>query len=189
MSATQSRSVDAGDFLILDDGTIMRPISAADSAALVRFHRLLSERSVRLRFFSPHSELSPSEVARFTQVDGEARVALVVECGGELVAVGRYDRLDESAVAEVAFVVADAYQRHGLATMLLHRLASAARSAGVERFVAEVLAENRPMLTVFQNAGFPIETKTEMDTVELMIHIGSDPAGTASDYAGTRQSS
>ena len=101
----------------------MRPISSADAGALVRFHGHLSARSIRMRYFSPHKELSPSEVAHFTQVDGEARVAFVVERAGELIAVGRYDRLDDQRVAEVAFVVADAYQHHGLATMLLHRLA------------------------------------------------------------------
>ena len=63
---------------------------------------------------------------RFTQVDGEARVALVIECASELVAVGRYDRLDDQGVAEVAFIVADVYQHDGLATVLLHRLADAA---------------------------------------------------------------
>ena len=140
---------------------VVRPISSADAGALLRFHGHLSARSIRLRYFYPHEDLSPSEVAHFTQIDGEARVALVVERASELIAVGRYDRLDDHRVAEVAFVVADAYQHHGLATMLLHRLADAARSVGIERFIAEVLAENRAMLSVFHDAGFPIESKTE----------------------------
>jgi RimJ/RimL family protein N-acetyltransferase len=183
MAATQNASVDAGDLITFGDGTeaVVRPMSAADSAALLRFHGHLSARSVRRRFFYPHMVLSPDEVARFTQVDGEARVALVVECAGELVAVGRYDRLDDRGVAEVAFVVADEYQHQGLGTMLLHRLANAARSVGIERFTAEVLAENRPMLSVFQNAGFPIESKTELSIVDLMMSIGSDLTDTATD--------
>jgi GNAT superfamily N-acetyltransferase len=166
-----------------DDGTevYVRPISPADSGALLRFHGHLSAGSVRLRYFYPHVELSPDEVARFTQVDGEDRVALVAECGSELVAVGRFDRLDDRAVAEVAFVVADAYQNHGLATMLLRRLAFAARSVGITRFTAEVLAENHSMLSVFHNAGFPIESKTEWGTVELKMTIAPDLRKTATD--------
>ena len=140
----------------------------------MRFHGRLSARSIQLRYFSPHNDLSPSEVAHFTQVDGEVRVALVVERARELIAVGRYDRLDDHRMAEVAFVVADAYQHHGLATMLLQHLANAARSAGITRFVAEVLAENRAMLSVFHDAGFPIESKTERDTVELTMTIAPD---------------
>jgi GNAT superfamily N-acetyltransferase len=92
----------------------------------------------------------------------------------ELIAVGGYDRLDDHRVAEVAFVVADAYQHHGLATMLLHRLAEAARSAGIERFISEVLAENRAMLSVFHDVGFPIESKTESGTVTLTMTIAPD---------------
>jgi RimJ/RimL family protein N-acetyltransferase len=74
----------------------------------------------------------------------------------------------------VAFVVADAYQHHGLATMVLHRLSDKARSIGITRFTAEVLAENRAMLSVFHNAGFPIESNIEWGTVTLRMLISSD---------------
>ena len=145
----------------------------------MRFHGRLSAETVRLRYFYPHRDLSTSEVAHFTEVDGRSRVALVVECEGELIAVGRYDRLDDRCEAEVAFVVADVYQQHGLATMLLRLLANEARSVGITRFVAEVLAENSAMLSVFHDAGFPIESKTEWGTVELTITIAQDLLKTA----------
>lgn len=183
VAAMHNSPIGAADLISFDDGThaVVRPIASADSGALLRFHGHLSARSIQLRFFYPHKDLSPSEVAYFTQVDGESRVALVVECASELIAVGRYDRLDDHRVAEVAFVVADAYQHHGLATMLLHRLADAARSAGIERFMAEVLAENRAMLSVFDDAGFPIESKTESGTVTLTMTIAPDVATEATD--------
>lgn len=173
MGATHDSRVGTGEVVSLDDGTrvILRPISAAHAGALLRFHSRLSTQSIQLRYFYPHKVLSPDEVAHFTQVDGVARVALVVERGEELIAVGRYDRLDDHRVAEVAFVVADAYQHHGLATMLLQHLATAARSVGITRFTAEVLAENRAMLSVFHDAGFPIESRTEWDTVLLTMTI------------------
>ena len=174
--ATQNSPMQVGDAINLNDGTaaVVRPISSADAGALLQFHGRLSAESIRLRYFYPHKDLSPSEVAHFTHVDGQARVALVVECAGELIAVGRYDRLDDHRAAEVAFVVADVYQQHGLAPMLLRRLANAARSVGITRFTAEVLAENRAMLSVFHDAGFPIESKTEWGIVELTITIAPD---------------
>jgi GNAT superfamily N-acetyltransferase len=174
MTATQRSPIDAREVITLDDGAkaTVRPITPADSGALLRFHGNLSARSIRLRYFNPHENLSPSEVAHFIQVDGKARAALVVECSREIIAVGRYDRLNDHSVAEVAFVVADAYQHHGLATTLLQLLASAARSAGITRLTAEVLAENGAMLSVFHDAGFPIESKTKWGTVELTMTIG-----------------
>ena len=76
-------------------------------------------------------------------------------------------------------MVADVYQQQGLATMLLRLLANEARSVGITRFVAEVLAENSAMLSVFHDAGFPIESKTEWGTVELTITIAQDLLKTA----------
>jgi RimJ/RimL family protein N-acetyltransferase len=183
MAATQNVPADAGDLINFDDGTkaVVRPISSADAGSLLRFHAGLFARSVELRYFYPQKDLNANEVAYFTQVDGEARVALVVERASDLIAVGRYDRLEDHRVAEVAFVVADAYQCHGLATMLLHRLATAARSVGITRFTAEVLAENRPMLSVFHNAGFSIESKAEWGTVELTMTIVPDLTETLTD--------
>jgi RimJ/RimL family protein N-acetyltransferase len=182
MTATQNAPVTT-HLIYFDDGTeaLLRPISSDDAEALVRFHRNLSAGSIRMRYFYPHGDLSPSEVANFTQTDNEARVALVVERARELIAVGRYDRLDDHTVAEVAFVVADAYQRHGLATMLLQRLAHSARSVGITRFVAEVMLENRAMFSVFHDAGFPIESKTEGGTVALTMTIAADPREAATD--------
>jgi hypothetical protein len=65
--------------------------------------------------------------------------------------------------------------------MLLHRLADAARSAGIERFIAEVLADNRAMLSVFHDVGFPIASKTESCTVTLTMTIAPDIATAATD--------
>jgi hypothetical protein len=40
--------------------------------------------------------------------------------------------------------------------VLLHRLANTAKSVGVTYLIAEALAENRAMLSVFHAASFPI---------------------------------
>jgi RimJ/RimL family protein N-acetyltransferase len=109
-----------------------------------------------------------------TEVDGRDRAALVVARDGELIAVGRYDRLDDPTQAEVAFVVADAFQHHGIATMLLHRLAARARKAGIRCLIAEVLVENKAMLAVFHATGYPTESTVECGTVELKMAIGPD---------------
>jgi RimJ/RimL family protein N-acetyltransferase len=164
----------------LSDGAVVtvRPIAASDAEALVIFHRGLSDHSVYLRYFTLHRNLSEKEVAHLTQCDGRDRLALVVESDGVLIAVGRYDRLNDLTRAEVAFVVADDFQHHGLATMLLARLARSARQAGITQFTAEVLDENKAMLGVFFHAGYRIEHNREWGTVDLVMDIqGSKPDG------------
>ena len=96
------------------------------------------------------------EVERFTRVDYVNRLALVAEDNSGLVAVARYDRTPGTAEAEVAFVVADQYQHHGIGTLLLERLAAAAWQRGITAFVATTLAENREMLQVFADSVFQV---------------------------------
>jgi RimJ/RimL family protein N-acetyltransferase len=171
------------------DGAVatIRSITPRDAEALVRFHERLSYKSVWMRYFYPHLELEAPEVAHLTDVDGRDRVALVVECDGELIAVGRYDRLNDPRQAEVAFVVADAYQQHGIATVLLDRLAARARKAGITCLIAEVLAENNAMLSVFHAAGYPTESTFEGGTVELKMTLVPVDDMRGKRYPGTRQ--
>jgi len=136
----------------------VRPIVPSDADPLVAFHEALSPDSQYFRFFTAHPHLSSAEVERFTHVDYNRRMALVAECDGRLIGIGRYDRLEGSAEAEVAFVVADAYQGHGIGSLLLQRLADAARSRGITLFFAETLPDNRPMQAVFRESGFDVHT-------------------------------
>src|SRR5690606_10731162 len=69
--------------------------------------------------------------------------------------------------ADAAFQVDDAHQGKGIATLLLEHLAAIARSNGISRFTAEVLADNRPMLSVFSRAGWPVERRFESGVVDL----------------------
>ena len=140
-------------------------------ARLIEFHRHLAPRSVYLRFFSFHPTLSATEVQRFTCVDYINRLALVAEIDGRLIAVGRFDSKPGDSEAEVAFVVADEYQHHGIGSLLLDELAEAARARGITTFRAETLCENHTMLDVFRHAGFPVSSSIEYGTVTLRFPI------------------
>ena len=163
---------DLGALVVLSDGTCcsLRPIRPDDAEQLVEFHQHLSSRSTYLRFFTVHPTLSAKEVERFTTVDYQDRLAFVVERSGKLIAVGRFDRIAGTPDAEVAFVVADDYQHHGLGSLLLDELARAARARGISTFVAETLCENKPMLDIFHHSGFEVSTKIDYGTVWL--HFG-----------------
>jgi RimJ/RimL family protein N-acetyltransferase len=155
----------------------MRPMAPDDGDRLVAFHGTLSDDSVYYRFFAAHPRLSPAEVHRFTHVDGAGRVALVVLDEDRIVAVGRYDRIGESREAEVAFVVSDPYQHHGLAKALLAGLAAIAREHGVETFVAETLLDNRRMRRVFSDSGYAVRSDFRDGVVHVSFGIAEPPAG------------
>jgi GNAT superfamily N-acetyltransferase len=152
----------------------LRPIRPDDGPGLIDFHATLSATSTFRRFFSVHPRLSPREVEHFTTVDYVNRLALVVEDEGRLVAVARYDRPPDSTEAEVAFVVADAYHDHGIATLLLEHLVDAALTTGITSFCALTLAENREMLGVFTASGFAVTTSHDDGTVTVRFSIEPD---------------
>ena len=151
----------------------LRPIRSDDAEKLVEFHARLSFDSIYCRYFSLHPMLSANEVKHFTQVDYVNRLALVVEDGDELVAVGRYDRYPESTTAEVAFVVRDDYQHLGLGHRLLDALAAAAWERGITNFSAETMSSNLDMMSIFRHSGFPVTTSSEFN--EISVRFSIDP--------------
>ena len=118
------------DVVLRDGGTAhLRPIVPEDAEALQAFHVGQSESSIYLRFFTYKSKLSSRELARFTNVDYSNRVAFVITIASEIIGIGRYDRLDDPAEAEVAFNIADTHQSRGLGSILLEHLAGAVNQA------------------------------------------------------------
>ena len=160
------------DVVLTDGGTAhLRPITAEDAERLRAFHGRLSKETVYNRFFAYRPTLSDADVARFTQVDHQDRVALVATLQDAIIGVVRYDRLPGTSDAEVAFVVADEHQGRGLGASLLEHLAAAARERGVDRFVADVLPTNRPMLAVFRSAGYVVSRDLSDGYVSLDFPI------------------
>ena len=74
----------------------------------------------------------------------------------EVVGIGQYGIGQDMHSAEVAFAVRDKDQRQGIGTELLNYLIYLGKRNGVLAFVVEVLYENKPMLTVFEKAGFKV---------------------------------
>ena len=112
---------------------------------------------------------------RFVNVDHQHREALVAVFDGDILGVARYDALADPVLAEVAFVVEDAHQGKGIATLLLHRLADAAAERGITEFRAMTLAENREMRNVFLHSGYAVaahSAKDDPSVIEFSFPIG-----------------
>lgn len=164
--------------VVLSDGSTVhiRPITPDDKQALIAFHVRQNRESLYYRYFSARSGLSETEAERFTNVDMVDRVGLVVEERGHLIAWGSYDRWPGRDDADVAFFTDDSHHGRGIATLLLEHLATIAGALGIKRFTAEVLGDNRAMLSVFTKAGWPVQRAFESGVVDLSWDIGETPA-------------
>jgi len=172
----------AVDVILREGSTLrLRAPEQADEGALVHFFAELSDQSLYRRFHG-HPSVDARLVAPNLDPEWAERGALlgaVATDGGErVVALASYMRLREREAAEVAFAVADDYQGRGIGTRLLEQLAARAANQGIERFVAEVIAVNRPMLRVFSEAGFTVSRTFAGGVVEVIF-----PIAATADYA------
>lgn len=141
--------------VVVADGLeiLLRPVRPDDKRRLSSAFERLSPETRYRRFFAPLEKLSDQDLRHLTEVDHhdhEAIVAVNPE-NGAIVAVARYVRSEDPTEAEVAVVVGDPWQGHGVATALLRQLVSRARDEGIDHFVALVMSENTEALELFRN--------------------------------------
>ena len=147
-----------------------RPVEADDVERLRRLFYRLSPETVYLRFFQPVHEPSNRMLRHLAGVDHNLRDAIAAVVDDEIVGVARYDRLkDDPDKADVAIVVEDAWQGHGLARALLAQLRESAREHGVKSLGATVLGENRRMLAVARH--LDPSTRVHLDHGEWELEI------------------
>jgi acetate---CoA ligase (ADP-forming) len=166
---------DAVDVILRDGGTLrLRPPRTNDADALLDFFRSLSETTLYRRFHG-FPQVNEDLVEPLLEPDWQERGVLLgtLAADGEerVVAVANYVRLRDPKLAESAFTVADDQQRRGIGTRLLERLAERASEVGIERFVAEVLVDNRDMLGVFEAVGFELTRELESGELEVEFPI------------------
>jgi acetyltransferase len=134
----------------------LRPIRAADLAALRSFVQGLSRETAYLRLLSGRTP-TEEELRGWTAIDTarEGAIVAVTPHGGadRIVGVARYVR-ESPSDADFAIVIADAWQHRGLGKALLSRLVEAARKHGVRRLTGLTLPSNAAMLSLARSLGF-----------------------------------
>ena len=183
---------DPTDVILRDGSTLrLRAPLASDADAMLEFFEQLTPESRYLRFHG-FPALGPKLVEPFVAPDWEERGSLIGFLEGRIVALANYARLRDPLEAEVAFTVGDGYQRRGIGTRLLERLATLAAENGIAEFVATVLPENRKMLAVFRDAGFNAVRELSGGEVEVHFPIASTEhyrdAVAARDHVAVRAS-
>jgi GNAT superfamily N-acetyltransferase len=92
-----------------------------------------------------------------------------------IIAEGRYVRLADRPYADTAFVVEEAYQGKGIASLILQMLIKAARGKGLTGFTADILANNKAIFKVYEKAGLPIQAVMEYGVYHLTMPFGDRP--------------
>ncbi len=154
----------------------IRPIRAEDEPLMVDFHGRLSESAVYLRYFQVVKlarRTTHEALTRVCFVDYDREMVLVAERRGagpadrEILAMASLTKLSRKNHGEVAVLVRDDYQRHGLGTELVRRLVDVARDEHLDCVVASTMTDNYGMYTVFSRLGFALSIDGNDVEVEL----------------------
>ena len=167
-------TADAG----LSDGSVvqLRLSREDDAAALHRFAGQLSPETLYTRYFSTRRSITEDEIVALCRGAYDKGAVFVAERAAEIIAVAEYacTKPDE---ADAAFMVADAFQGHGIGSLLLEFLAAHARERGLTAFTADVLSGNASMLAVFRDVG--LNTRVvgrESGVISLRIELDETAA-------------
>ncbi len=175
---------------VLRDGSVIhiRQIAAGDGPLLQQGFARLSDDSRYRRFLHPVKRLTSAEVEYFTDVDHENHEALIAlgATGTEPLGVARYVRTPGTTRAEVAIAVVDAWQGKGVGTILLHELVERATEAGIRRFSATCLTENRDVIDLLSRLGSTRMDHPEPGLVELTIELPEELSTDSDLYSALR---
>jgi RimJ/RimL family protein N-acetyltransferase len=150
-----------------------RPLRRDERHAVAKVFAGLGERSRRLRFGGPKPRLDEAELRWLANVDGTEHAAVVaVDCAGASAGIARFVRVaGDPPTAEVAFEVVDEWQGRGVGRRLAAELVVLARSAGIERFVATVDADNQASLRLLRNIGRIVSSSITGGDYELVVEL------------------
>jgi acetyltransferase len=140
----------------------VRPIRPEDENLMVDFHQQLSDRTVQMRFMhaiSLATRIAHERLRSICFTDYNRDIVLVAIRKGtdkkeEILGVGRLSKLRHENGGEVAILIRDDQQGHGLGSALLQRLIQIARAEKLGFLRAIMLASNEAMKQLARSHGF-----------------------------------
>ncbi len=158
---------------------LVRPVRPEDEPLMVTFHETLSERTVKLRFFTPISlrqRVDHERLSRLVFIDYDREMALIAQRTNprtgekEMAGIARLTKSHTGADAEFGIIVSDRYQRLGLGKELLRRLIEIGRDENLHSITGYILPENTSMLALGKQLGFELVPNAE-NVVEATLYL------------------
>ena len=156
-----------------------RPILPEDEALLAKFHAVLSDRTVFMRYLQPmmlQERVVHERLARLCHCDYDREIALVAEGndGDEdrsILGISRLSKVHGTNEARLTVLVGDPYQGIGLGSELVRRAVAVAKNEKLSRLISTLTADNQVMLHVFEKLGFTIEPSSEENLVLATLKL------------------
>lgn len=161
----------------------LRPLYPSDERRLQEFFYSHTKETLQLRYNAVPTQMSREKSCTMVSVDQSKDLALcIVKQRGSAVqiqAVGRYYLIASHNSCEVAFVTREVVQGFGMASKLLAEMIRIAHLRGLATMQALVRADNRPMLNIFERAGFKRVPADEPGEISLVLELQNQSEDTA----------
>jgi ribosomal protein S18 acetylase RimI-like enzyme len=144
----------------------VRPLRHGDVRTVMAVFRRLGDESRHTRFNGPKPCLTASELRQLATIDS-TRHALVAYVAGDSLPVAIARLVRDGRSAEIAFAVADEYQRLGIGSALTAELIADARASGVTEITALVSTDNPAALALVRRLLSALDIR--IDGPELSI--------------------
>ncbi len=156
----------------IDGQTVkFRPAKPVDGRRIQEHFYNLDKKDVVARFFHEKTSFLRDEVESMIETDYIRNLTLLALTGefgfGAVIGIGAYMLDPKKNVAEVAFSVSRPWQGKGLATILIRKLAEAAKNNGIAGLLAYTDPSNKGMIQLFHRLPYRIETRRDEDVLVL----------------------
>ncbi len=163
------------DTMKLKEGTpyTIRPIKPEDEPLMAELFSTFSEQTIINRFFQLKKSLTHDELARYCQVDYDREIALVAVLESQdrerIIGVCRLTIMPDGENAELAVVIGDPWQGHGIGKALMAKTIEVAREKGLKNIWMDVLRDNNPMKGLARKFGFKLAESEDPDILRFVL--------------------
>ncbi len=159
-----------------------RPVKLTDERSLQEHYYRLDSTDVISRFFHEKKSFVSKQIERTFIIDYLKDLTIVAvegQAGYErILAVGEYYLNPETELAEIAFSVEKEWQGKGLSSIVIQKLAEAAKRNGIKGLTAYTSKENKRMVKLFNTLNYKVKVSSQggMIYLEAMFDDEQEPA-------------
>jgi len=156
-----------------------RPVKLTDERIIQEHYYRLDKTDVVSRFFHEKKSFVSKQIERTFIIDYHKDLTIVAVEGQsgfeKVLAVGEYYLNPETQLAEIAFSVEKDWQGKGLSSIVIKKLAEAAKKNGIKGLTAYTSKGNTRMVKLFNSLDYEVKTSAEGTMIYLEAFFKKDP--------------
>lgn len=158
---------------------LFRPVKPTDERLIQEHFYRMDPEDISARFLQERMIFPRRDLVGIIHVDYINELTLIAVIGEpgfeQVIGVGGYFQVPTRNAVEAAFSVLKPWQRKGIGTILLRKLARAAEEKGASTFFVYTQPQNQGMIRLFRKMPHPVTSTYEEDMLLLICRLEEKP--------------